>query len=956
MVGKKKLLQIIIVFILIVLIVIGFYPYIAEMLDLYNPLLGDKYRFVRYYACSLAICTKGCGSTEVGNICVDYDDVKKECYETCQDICDDHPEWGSGQLCGDKYKINLQLEGEVRLNKVRIAEQYANPTTNVYRTEIDDIIYKFHENPDEDFPSSDELIKDGSRSDSCRYFEIIGVPSVYDRPNIIRGLGQFFEEEWPKEPKTGCTYPNKEGGGSIILIEEQAYETFQCFGYDDESGFDECTFVGNLEIWSFENPKKEDCADVIIRDAGEPFTGGFTIDTPKEVTIPKDLTDSFAVMITNKLGEEYGDATFNIRLVSPPEGAGCDLQEESVTIPNGETDGVIVTCTPIEYPPDEYYTIEIKVWDGSIADIEKVELSVGKLTVYVDKESDKESVDIIVGGEQTFDVYLRNELGRDATISLDIDSFPDSNVNCNFDDTSTDKTTVTVDDGDVATTKMRCKPTDAAKGKTYDVIVTAKYDTLTDDDIGVEITIPECDLGVLSLKFMKDGEELSVTNPLYSGDDFTLRATGFEGCDKLKGYFSVYEEGLKIGDCVLNTTDWDVCDLSVTANSPDTYIFYASVDVDGDNAIDASTSNSLTINAGPRSGSGYTGDQGRCVFYVNGNDICEEWHRTWWCPLGCWFNCKQEHCLDSQTCRDKSPSNVCCLDDNDNFCNGPGCDSDSGESDVPCLTTDIRTDENPTQDFWWRRVDNARNVLVSDDREAKFIGYTNCNNNNDRCTGGPGGPVQLSSAWCDGSVCKVVDDWGYYGWEFIRISDESRPVYGVMIKIRACEGGGCGWSMWNIYLHEKNGNWFNITKNYEVYSDNPSTSIEIYKKPENGWSWENIDAMLIGFVGEDDGYVDYIGLLTKDGSTPYCTEGTGDYNRVVDDGKRCYWGVDCETGETDLTGFNFNGVSDGIGPLYEFKCDCSSGTCGEGYCHDAEHGIDYSNVRCAHGGWRGDKV
>jgi len=113
-VGKKKLLQIIIVFILIVLIVIAFYPYIAEMLDLYNPLLEGKYKLVRYYACSLAICTKGCGKTEVGNICVDYDAVKRECKDggTCQDICDDQFGGSSepGEFCGENYKINLPLE------------------------------------------------------------------------------------------------------------------------------------------------------------------------------------------------------------------------------------------------------------------------------------------------------------------------------------------------------------------------------------------------------------------------------------------------------------------------------------------------------------------------------------------------------------------------------------------------------------------------------------------------------------------------------------------------------------------------------------------------------------------------------------------------------------------------------------------------------------------------------
>jgi len=1025
-VGKKKLLQIIMVFILIVLVVIGFYPYIAEMLDLYNPLLGDKYKLVRYYACSLAICTKGCGSTEVGNICVDYDAVKGECYETCQDICDnweelewpqnpneghkpcigtadscdvfdeDRPEcedhsgcewcgcgktetsvygsdkfycledaskedcdpkhdtarqsygwvgcrgnpvlcnqfcdeteclsqsgcsWIGGDCesgCGENYAIKLPLESKVRLKgcykkQEHILTQYGG--SRVYLTEIADVLALIAKR-EPDFPKITDIMPE-----NC----------------FQRWAGNVFETHMP-----GMLFKDNEklGTGRILLLPNQAYETFECSGYDDNDGFYECNFIGNLEMRSFPD---DGCVDVIIRDAGEPFTGGFTIDVPKEVTIPKDITDSFPVMITNNLGEEYGDAT----------------------------------CEPTEYPPGEYYTIEIKVWDGSIPDIEKVELSVGKLTVYVNEEHVKESEDITIGSEKTFDVYVRNELGRDATILdpifLDI---PDLEVNCTFNYKSR-TTSLTVLDEVTGKTTMVCKPKDAAKGNTYDVIVTAEYDVLKDDDIGVKITVPKCVLTDLELKFRNSKGEISAVNQVNSGDTFTLRATGFTGCAGLgfKGTFSVYEEGLKIdsnGDgvpdeCTVGSSG-DVCDFVVHANSPDTYTFFALMDDMNGDGVDETDSGSLTIGAGPRSGRG--SDEEECRFYKNDNDICE--YCTGWIFVCTGYaNCKEGHCLDPQTCRQRSAASVCCLDDKNYYCNGPGCDEDTGESNVPCFSTDTITTNARTEDIWyggsnpgvfpWQTiwwVENPRNVLVDDTHEAKFIGFKNCDS--DDCTGGSGGPSLLSSAWCEQmdvhKKCKLLSNVrGYFSWEFIKISSGSRPVYGIMIKIRGC-GGKCPGSEWDIYLHEKDGNWFNITKDDDVYSYDSINSKEIYLRPENEWAWENIDAMLIGFIQSDFGYVDYVGLLTKGADIPYCTDGTGDYNRVVDDGKKCFWGVDCETGETDVTGFNSDGVSDGVGPLKEYKCDCSSGTCGEGYCHDTIHGIDYSNVRCAHGGWRGDKV
>ena len=989
MVGKKKLLQIIIVFILIVLIVIAFYPYIAEMLDLYNPLLEGKYKLVRYYACSLAICTKGCGKTEVGNICVDYDAVKRECKDggTCQDICDDQFGGSSepGEFCGENYKINLPLENKVRLKGVYKVKDwigteekempapmglFIEPIRKItgmiwavlrghYFAEVHYIIKHIIHKNEPDFPEPSEIIEDDCmKIDGARYY-----------------LGVIHKDTI------------KPGAGCILVLPTQASEKFKCFGYDNDEGYDECEFIGNLDIWSFENPDKEGCADVIIRDAGEPFTGGFLLwvdseeDIKDEKTIPVDLTDEFVVYIRNDLGY---DSWFGLKLISPPEEAGCSLDETQLSIPNGGTDGVILTCSPTKYT-DEYYAIEIKAWDGSISKIVYAKVRTGRFNVYVNEESVKESVSIIVGSEETFDVTVENDLGRDdVAFSLNINSFPDSNVNCNFDDTSTDETTVTVDDGEIATTTMRCKPTNAAKDKTYDVIVTAEYDVLKDDDIGIKITVPECDPGDLLLKFRNSNGDISVTNPLYSGDTFTLRATGFEGCDKLKGYFSVYEEGFKVDDCTLGGPNWNVCDLIVTANSPDTYTFYAFVDVDDDGITDASISKDLTINAGSPDANGYVAN-GKCTFWIEHvvvfpfldtwNNICRDWPDLGTSAERC--KAEDNDCLDPQTCRDRSAASVCCLDDKVCYCNGPDCDTDTGRSDVPCFSTDTETDRDSSEDFWWEGIsgNRARNALVSDDKYAVFDCFLcHCHPaTNDDCKIPDTEPLsEIYSATCVdfgqgiAGQCEIqayreelggLIGFSYDMWEVIRIApigSGGRNVYGIRI-----DGKFSGDGEVIVFIHNSTG-WIRLSGGYYTPTSTESTKII---RPLNKWSWEGVDAILITLrldLGHDSVRfdVDYIGLLTKGSDVPFCTDPVDidvpdlEYYRVVDDGKTCYWDIDCDT-----EGYGYDSVkSMGVGPLNEFKCDCSSGTCGEGYCQDIVHGIDYYNVRCAHGGWRGDKV
>ena len=194
----------------------------------------------------------------------------------------------------------------------------------------------------------------------------------------------------------------------------------------------------------------------------------------------------------------------------------------------------------------------------------------------------------------------------------------------------------------------------------------------------------------------------------------------------------------------------------------------------------------------------------------------------------------------------------------------------------------------------------------------------------------------------------------YTSWLYIKISESSRPVYGLVL--RGLNDAICGNFL--VFLHNST-NWFNIGGGY----------LNQWKwfYPSGKWSWDGIDSLLI--VQADDcswvnppGYkpyfsLDYIGLLTKDSSpsrTPFCTEGDEtDYHRTVDDGKTCYWNLNCPASGGGWT--TDSPASTGVGAFSECNCNpaVNSGAhCDEGYCKLGEK-LCYYNVTCKHGGWSG---
>jgi len=233
----------------------------------------------------------------------------------------------------------------------------------------------------------------------------------------------------------------------------------------------------------------------------------------------------------------------------------------------------------------------------------------------------------------------------------------------------------------------------------------------------------------------------------------------------------------------------------------------------------------------------------------------------------------------------------------------------------------------------------------------------------DDCYGGSSAPQPLQdlknyvkyvtdSPW--GKACYFTPEKKYYmyyskSWIFIRLAQpgSSRPIYGIEGVARSPYA-----ERYEILLHNKGGEWIHagsiLGSDYYVNE----------RLRPSGWSWDNVDAMLIGFWNPGSaGQLHYLGLLTKGSNVTFCKDGSAnEYYRTVDDGKKCYWGVDCPTSGTGWTGK----LSKGVGPFKYTDdsvdvniggCDCSSGDCDKGYCKSGN--FCYSDVKCMNGGWNG---
>ena len=201
------------------------------------------------------------------------------------------------------------------------------------------------------------------------------------------------------------------------------------------------------------------------------------------------------------------------------------------------------------------------------------------------------------------------------------------------------------------------------------------------------------------------------------------------------------------------------------------------------------------------------------------------------------------------------------------------------------------------------------------------------------------------------------EDYYYSSWLYIKISETSRPVYGLLITKENSYPPLYGY--YEVFLHKKSENrWIHIEGDEQTFGGER----RIIFRP-SGWAWSDIDAILITY--EDDqseGPLNYVALLTTseewdermDGPISFCMEGvdqnSNDYFRIVDNGITCYWNLSCPHAGY---GWKYSRPTTVTGILGE--CKCSSGDCGLGYCErTTSWGKRYCiyGVRCMNGGWR----
>ena len=1079
---KERLSRYIVVALIIGIVSCIAYPYIRDfLLPLWNPLLDEKTRLVRYYACSLAICADGCGSEEVKNICLERDPGTRKCLKWCDDICKENG-W-NGRCCGKKYKINITLKNPIRFEgcqyKYNIRYDRYEVLTNSYdisillnKTEKFPVLSDFFK-----FQTYGSLKKSGDKTKSIldQGNESSGLEgsnwdsSVFLIPQamgtwykcgafwnggylfILPGTLHLINEtttrlfadgivKYPSE-RIGVYkyYVNSKGIGAIQMIPENAYVDWKCHTTTWNKcpeGFYECEYKGKISIYSIipcignklaawdadtdtEYPCSENgiksslenaeiiCPDVFFEPADKPFAGGFNISIePNETLITLGEEAKFNVSVKNNLGF---DSEFHLEINSP-EKANCSFADDedktSIFVRNDSQGFKDFVCKPENVGS---YTIEVVAWDGAITHLAQAELKVGDFYVSIEPHEKKT---LYVNFAQSYTVKVNNSLGKDAKFNLSLTA--NNDLGCSFDSTNSDK----IEDFFVAKdqteeTKFTCTPNENTAGKNYKIEVTGKYESLRRSD-SVKVKVASC--------IPPEGDLTVSLSSTTAGEDSTITASGFKDCPNKNAQFFVSlltDDGKRIEEQSIGSVSTGKKSVSITKTlgNPGKYVFKVKINFD---VIEKSGEKEVTVTSGTPRGKDCSKCNDEWCSFSLGTVVCWDW--DWVLPGGEVFadicdkctgdalnpveNCPNS--CDPQSCYQDSiegscakASNICCISGEDYYSPGP--------PDVPCLSPDTNTHNDENDYFKWKGVDNPRNVLVLDNdvgiecdpnnpQNCFYVGERNsyatfkwdvfCTKDSD---------CGLSDAKCieipdddhpsdvkDKKACKLKgfdDDYWFTSWLYIRIVDEDRPVYGIKIVSR----GDCPLynkvlsfvnEKFELFLHKHGGGWIHVAS--PVFTDIIGET-KIFR-PSDSWAWEGIDGILLAhkynyeswlqgpppYKSESrtsDSWIDYIGLLTKGANISYCTDkpkGINDeskfFYRTVDNGVKCYWGLDCEDGK-DQTGWSYDGTSEGIKPLQDMNnvCDCSDNDnqCGKGYCSFSlnEKQYCYYGVKCAHGGW-----
>jgi len=913
------------------LILFVIWPMITSHIEFSIP--KDREVLVRYYACSLALCTHGCDSDVVKDICLyNKDTDTQECiedpnsaYKTCQDFCDNPPVEGElwkkldgwdepGKVCGSKYSLTVPLQKEAHLKGC--IKFY--PVPQLYETEMEHIFKYLNEK--EDFP----LLK----KDSKPWILSLGCLQIQFGEDILEYSPGFLFEKTESE-QLGLV-----GMGSILIDDEEVYENFGCEPKIGQClGLSSCKFHGKLKIWSVYKEKekgvwplivKVHCADVrattsmtppeptfdlnVKRSEGKEECGGVYKEDEKCERINIGDTAEFNATISHDYDTPL-PFTLAIESYSPndDQDLGCDppcslkFNPNPIIVDSGIPGTSKLTFDDIKEEA-ETYTIRIiaNKPDGYDTQVDRVTLKVVNIEVSLSPE--EEPVVVQPDVEGTFTLKIVNHIDEDIEFTLSYVG-PEACTCTDWEDDPIGINTLTVDSGTSETRTIKCSSDEVGE---HQIAIRAIGGGFDETSNYATLKVTECDAS---------GIGLSISSNPKSGETVTLTASDLVGCAGEEVVFAAYQNDpdFRIGFCTVPPAG-DGCDTTknpLTANTPGTYDIYAIIE----GIASTETPKTLTIEVDPPEVIGYTDKPGKpCSFDVKpGGCLAGPLHICDYCNVIVPSNCACPRCCDPQTCKGLTPSNLCCICGSDFYSNGP--------PGAPCLSPDTNTHDHKTENIWLWDVKFPRDLLVSDNiyatwgnRFSTIIGTDICDEVDD-CNGGSGAPDELDSAECVFNRCRLTEEFGdktYRGWEFIRISHDSRPVYGLKIEgwpdlnppDNPCTGGDdcefiitqyecedlydefhpefdCTWeeydpivdSRLDIYLHKKTGEWVHIeTLEFEGLEKN-----EFYIRPPDGEQlWKGIDAILLTNVGSDDVMIDYVGLLAKGDDIPYCMD--GDYD------------------------------------------------------------------------------
>jgi len=469
---KPWLRVIIFIIIGLILIIAVYYAwgYLPED-DITTFLYPERMTLFKYYVCSMAMCTKGCGDEVLDNICIENKTGGEACDLSCKDLCEsrwpDKADSGPGEVCGPMYSLNLSLKGQAPIKGCYKVDKSLIPAVPVpqcckyiYHTWAQDKSIQIHEG-DPDFPVLKPDIVDAGCLDQAwgmdKYRLVPGIilkeSDITDKYILIWG------------------YVTSKGIGAIRVSDAEYREKWGCF--DRGCGADTCTFYGDLNLWAI---NYRDCgggdhaADVIINST---LKGEWWFDItakPLSQTIAPGETADYTITIDNYLGTK---TDFELSyLYAHPVGPNCVFSPDVLTIEDGESGESTMSCTPTEV--DEY-GITIKV---------KPKIGISHYT-YVELKVSEFDLNVIPGHKHTgigigapFTVKITNRLGSDEFFDLSSDD-----SDCIF-----NKDPLFVVDGTSEASIMTC--TKDNKGS-YTITVNAVGRGITKSDV-VALTVGEC--------------------------------------------------------------------------------------------------------------------------------------------------------------------------------------------------------------------------------------------------------------------------------------------------------------------------------------------------------------------------------------------------------------------------------------------------------------------------------